>query len=324
MLNDLLARRILIVLGKGGVGKSTLSAALARLAAMSSARALIMECDARAPLAATFGVESSFVPAQVADNIFLMTLDGRAALEEYLRLVVPGRVLLKAVFASRLYQFFVQAAPGLRELMMLGKVYYEATRDRATPPARQIIILDAPASGQAMSLLKMPSAARATFGESIVGKESRTIAHMIRDRRTCAIVQVTTADGLSISETIETHAQLSAIDLAPSAVFFNRVPPAEFDADDISALSNRHGPRLRKKDLEHLAALARSELNSAAEARKALARIRHETSTPVLEISEHGGLSGRRLIDRIAAELAAYREREPVARTAPRRQRLES
>ena len=66
-----------------------------------------------------------------------MTLDGRAALEEYLRLVVPGRMLLKAVFASRLYQFFVQAAPGLRELMMLGKVYYEAGQIDAKLPARR-------------------------------------------------------------------------------------------------------------------------------------------------------------------------------------------
>src|SRR5271157_3260131 len=111
MLNEILARRVLIVLGKGGVGKSTLSAAIAKLAASSGARALVMECDARAPLAATFGVEPSFVPTQVAPNLTLMTLDGRAALEEYLRLVVPGRMLLKAVFASRLYQFFVQAAP---------------------------------------------------------------------------------------------------------------------------------------------------------------------------------------------------------------------
>jgi hypothetical protein len=309
MLAELLSRRVLIILGKGGVGKSTLSAAFATLAARGGMHALIMECDARAPLAATFGVESSFVPAQVAHNIWLMTLDGRAALEEYLRLVVPGRVLLKAVFATRLYQFFVQAAPGLRELMRLGKVYYEAGRESAGPQPRQIIILDAPASGQALSLLKMPSAARATFGESIVGKEARNISQMIRDRRRCAIVQVTTADGLSISETLETHAQLSRINLAPTAVFFNRVPSAEFGADDISALSNRHGPRLHKKDLEHLAALA---------------RIRHETGAPVLEISEHGGLSGLKLIDRVAADLASQREQETAPRALPRRHRLES
>ena len=172
MLNEILARRVLIVLGKGGVGKTTVSAALAKLAAMSDAPALIMECDARAPLAATFGVAPSFVPTDVAPNLALMTLDGRAALEEYLRLVVPGRMLLKAVFASRLYQFFVQAAPGLRELMMLGKIYHEAGRTDLKLPGRRIIIVDAPASGQAMSLLKMPTATRSTFGDSVVGKEA--------------------------------------------------------------------------------------------------------------------------------------------------------
>jgi anion-transporting ArsA/GET3 family ATPase len=319
MLNEILARRVLIVLGKGGVGKSTLSAAIAKVATLSGARALIMECDGRAPLAATFGVASSFVPVQVAHDLSLMTLDGRAALEEYLRLVVPGRMLLKAVFASRLYQFFVQTAPGLRELMMLGKVFYDAGRTDAKAPARNIIIVDAPASGQAMSLLKMPAAARSTFGDSVVGKEASNISKMLRDRGNCAIVQVTTADSLSISETIETHAQLSSIDLAPAAVLFNRMPPAEFDADDISALVNRRGPHMRKKDLAHLAELARSELNRVAEARKAIAKIRTATGGSVLEIAEHGGISGIELIDRIAAELARHREREAAPRAAHRR-----
>jgi len=318
MLNEILARRVLIVLGKGGVGKSTLSAAIAKLATTSGARALIMECDARAPLAATFGVEPSFVPTQVAPKLELMTLDGRNALEEYLRLVVPGRMLLKAVFASRLYQFFVQAAPGLRELMMLGKIYYEAGRNGAKSPARHIIVVDAPASGQAMSLLKMPTAARSTFGDSIVGKEANNISRMMRDRRNCAIIQVTTADSLSISETIETHAQLSGIHLAPAAVLFNRMPAPQFDADDIAALARRRGPHLRKKDLEHLAELAKSELNRVLEARKALARIRAETGDPVLEIPDHRSLSGIELIDRIAAELARYRESEPAPRAAHR------
>jgi arsenite-transporting ATPase len=318
MLNEILARRVLIVLGKGGVGKSTLSAALAKVAAISGARALIMECDARAPLAATFGVASSFVPVRVAHNLDLMTLDGGAALEEYLRLVVPGRMLLKAVFASRLYQFFVQAAPGLRELMMLGKVFYDAGRTDDKSPARSIIIVDAPASGQAMSLLKMPTAARSTFGDSVVGKEASNISKMLRDQRNCGIIQVTTADSLSISETIETHAQLSGIHLAPAAVLFNRMPSSEFDAGDIAALATRRGPHLRKKDLEHLAELAKSELNRAAEARKAIAKIRKQTGGPVLEIAEHSGLSGIELIDRVATELARHREDERTVRAAHR------
>ncbi len=318
MLNEILARRVLIVLGKGGVGKSTVSAALAKIATLSDAHALIMECDGRAPLAATFGVDPSFTPTQVAHNLELLTLDGRAALEEYLRLVVPGRMLLKAVFASRLYQFFVQAAPGLRELMMLGKVFFDAGQTDAKLP-RRVIVVDAPASGQALSLLKMPTAARATFGDSVVGKEAGNISKKLRDRRNCAIVQVTTADSLSISETIETHAQLSDIDLAPAAVIFNRMPPFEFDANDIAALTNRRAAHIRKKDLEHLAELAKSELSRATEARKAIAKIRAETGGPVLEIPEHSGIAGIELIDRMAADLARHREDESAPRAAHRR-----
>ena len=142
-----------------------------------------------------------------------------------------------------------------------------------------------------MSLLKMPTAARSTFGDSIVGKEASNISKMLRDRRNCAIIQVTTADSLSISETIETHAQLSSIHLAPAAVIFNRMPPSDFDAADIAALTNRRGPHIRKKDLERLAELAKSELTRVAQARKAIAKIRTETGGPVLEIAEHGGLS---------------------------------
>ena len=313
MLNAILARRVLIVVGKGGVGKTTVSAALAKVATASGARTLIMECDSRAPLAQMFGVEPSFDPQEVAPNLSLMTLDGRHALEEYLHLVVPGRMLLKAVFASRLYQFFVQAAPGLRELMMLGKIYYEADDKAATPAHRSVIIVDAPASGQAMSMLKMPTAARSTFADSIVGKEASNISRMLRDRRHCAIVQVTTADALSVAETIETHAELEKIHLAPAAVIFNRMVVSTFAADDIAAMTNRRGPRNRKKNLEHLAELAESELRRGSEARKAIGSIRTATGGPVIELEEHRGIAGIELIESLAADLARTGEIEAPA-----------
>ena len=66
----------------------------------------------------------------------------------------------------------MQAAPGLRELMMLGKVYYETERAPSDPLRHDLIVVDAPASGQALSLLKMPTAAHSTFGDSMVGKDS--------------------------------------------------------------------------------------------------------------------------------------------------------
>ena len=167
---------------------------------------------------------------------------------------------------------------------------------------------DAPASGQAMNLLKMPTAARTTFAESVVGKEASNISKMLRDRRHCAIVQVTTADALSVVETIETHAEFAKIHLAPAAVIVNRMVAAPFSASDIAALKNRRVPRNRKKNLEHLAEIAESELRRVAEARKALATIRSATASPLIEIPEHRSLAGIDLIDSIAADLARNTE----------------
>ncbi len=316
MLDEILARRVLIVLGKGGVGKTSLSAAIGKLAASTERRALVMESDTRAPMAAMFGVAPSFEPVQVSPNLSLMVLDGRHSLEEYLRMVVPGRMLLKAVFASRLYQFFVQAAPGLRELMLLGKIYYEAEAKTSKPAHRRIIIVDAPSSGVALSLLQMPTAARATFGDSVVGKEANNISRMLRDRRHCAIVQVTTADGLSVSETIETHAQLTRMHLAPMAVLFNRTISTGFDARDVAALTNRRGIGASRKRLDHLAELAKSELKRGAESRKAIGHIESVCKTPVIEIEEHTGLSGLELIDQLMLDLAASRDVRAGARAS--------
>ncbi len=298
---DLPDRRVIFILGKGGVGKTTLAAALASARAIAGARTLLIETDARAPMASALGVERSYSPLEAAPNLFTMLLDGGHALEEYLAMVVPGRVLLRAVFASRLYQFFVQAAPGLRELVMLGKIYYESGRKERRRNVWDSIIVDAPSSGQALALLKMPTAARATFRQSVVGNEASNIGKWLRDRETCAIVEVTTADSLAMSEALEMHATLSAIELAPSRVFFNRVASVDFDSADITAMLGGHSKAGDSRARAHLAEIARGEIARAAHSRAALERVRRETGTPVLEIPELPDLHGRALIDALAS-----------------------
>ncbi len=307
MLSSLAAHRVLLVLGKGGVGKTTLSAALARAAADSGVRVLAMECDQRAPMAVALGLNASFEPADVASNLATMVLEGRHSLEEYLRLVFPGRALLGAVFSSRLYQFFVQAAPGLRELMMLGKIYYECERKPANRPHWDLIVVDAPASGQALSLLKMPAAARETFGESVVGHEAGNIARMLRDRRECGIVQVTTAEPLAMSETLETYAALAAIHMEPAAVVFNRASGEEFEERDLAAAGRRAAHAIDAVSWRHLADLGRRELQRIAAERRALSELRAAVRCPVFQLPEYPGLSGAALIRRIADGLLASR-----------------
>jgi Anion-transporting ATPase len=305
MLNDLLERRVIIVLGKGGVGKSTLAAALGMLAARAGKRTLLMETDSRAPMAATLGVRPDFAPVEAAQNFSTMILDGRHALEEYLALVVPGRTVLKAVFASRLYQFFVQTAPGLRELMMLGKVYYESEQKPARQRRWDLVIVDAPASGQALSLLRMPSAARQTFRGSIVGHESENIRLMLRDRRICSIVEVTTADSLAVAEVIETNAALKDMSIEPAALLFNRLPSVDFDSADVAHLERAGRAKPELHHVGHLAAIARAGLAQRQRAREALQRVHNEIDLPTIELPELSGISGRPLVEALATELRA-------------------
>ncbi len=303
MLSNLLERRLIVVLGKGGVGKSTLTASLALSSARRGIRTLLMETDSRAPMAAILGVERSFEPVEVASDLSTMVLEGSHALDEYLGLVLPARAVLKAVFANRLYQFFVQAAPGLRELMMLGKVYYEVERKDAR--RWDLIIVDAPASGQALSLLRMPTAARATFGTSIVGQEADNIARMLHNRKLCALVEVTTPDSLAVSELIETHKSLAAITLSPDLIFLNRAAAVGYDAKDVAAFANRAEATGRHLHLAELTQIARAELARAAHTPKARAEIARHSRCPVLEVPDLNDRYGRELLEHLASFLAA-------------------
>jgi anion-transporting ArsA/GET3 family ATPase len=349
MLGELFTRRLLIVLGKGGVGKTTLCAALARVGAASGTQAIVMECDSRASRNALFGVVPKFEPFDAGNGVSVALLDGRQALEEYLRLVVPGRALLHAVFASRLYQFFIQAAPGIKELMMLGKVCYELERrtdtepfergggrlgwtrhgegrrarrrqsvagreDRTSTRSRRwgLIIVDAPASGQALSLLRMPSAARQTFGESIVGREADNIGRTLRDSRTTAIIQVTTPEALAVSETLETFDALADMKLKPRAILFNRHVPVEFDELDIASLTDAAAVSAPRS---HLKELARAELARRRAGEEALSMLRERTRVPVIEVRDYAGMRPAGLVERLAADLALRVDAESAGST---------
>src|SRR5580658_7777162 len=192
MLDSLLAHRLIAVLGKGGLGRTSISGAIASVAAERGKRTLIIEADLRGPIALSYGKTPGFEAVEFEPNLFGMTLGGQESLEDYLGLVMP-RTILRAVFASSFYQYFVHAAPALRELTMMGKVYHEIDRRRAPLKPWNLVVFDAPASGQALSMIRTPFAARETFGESVVGREAQNIARLLSDRTKCAMVAVTTA-----------------------------------------------------------------------------------------------------------------------------------
>ncbi|HLH75717.1 MAG TPA: ArsA family ATPase [Candidatus Binataceae bacterium] len=303
MIDELLSRRLVILFGKGGVGRTTLSAALAWLASRRRGATLAMETDENAPLANLLGAHPSYAPVAAAHNLSVMRLEGRQALEEYLKLVVP-RALLATITPSRLFQYFTLAAPGLRELMVLGKVYYEAELGQGGRPHWTNIVFDAAASGHALNLLRMPQAAARSFGDSRVGREARHIAALLHAREHCALLLVTTPEPLALRETRETYQELLRMELSVQAIFLNRYSQLSYTAADLARL--RRSPALRgNPHLAYFDALARQQAIRAATARRAVGYLRTQVACPIIELSDLPEFSGRALMARIAAELSS-------------------
>jgi anion-transporting ArsA/GET3 family ATPase len=207
---SVLDRRLHFVTGKGGVGKTTVTAAMAMLLARRGRRTLAVEMDGAGRLSGLLGGQgASAAAAKVQNNLHVLAIDGRAALEEYLGLVIPVKRLLSTVFSSRLYQYFVAVAPGLKELMTVGKVWYEATREEHGRPMWDAIVVDAPATGHGLQHFRMPDAARETFGTGLVQRETTKIVELLRDSRATAVHLVTLAEEMPVTETLETERELT-------------------------------------------------------------------------------------------------------------------
>ena len=238
MIGAALDRRLHFVVGKGGVGKTTVAAALARLLTRRGRRTLAVEVDDERRLSALLGASGTTgTPIPVAPGLAVVAIEGRAALEEYLGLIIPVKRLLSTIFSSRIYQYFVAAAPGLKELMTVGKIWYETTREEGGRPAWDAVVVDAPATGHSLQYLRMPQAARDTFGPGLVQREAAKVVDLLRDARTTAVHLVTLAEEMPVAETLETYAQLKdPLAMPVGSVIVNRMHHRRFSAAALAAL----------------------------------------------------------------------------------------
>ncbi len=292
MIRELFDRRLLVVAGKGGVGKTTVACALALEAVRAGKRTVVAEVDGSGRAAALLGAEplAAGESRELRPNLHVLAIDGKASLQEYLGMVIPIKRLLDAVFSSRIYNYFVAAAPGLKELMTIGKIWYEAERVDDTTGERRwdLVILDAPATGHSVQYLRMPQAAHDAFGAGLVARESRRVLDLLRDPERTAINVVTTAEEMPVNETIEMQEQIfGELQMPPGFLFANQLHRAEFarsDVERVKAAAAKLRAREDRSLLREVVRRAQGELGWAEINASYLARLRREVDLPLVEI----------------------------------------
>ncbi len=225
--NDLLRRRLIVVTGKGGVGKTTVSGLLGQWLARRGRTVLVIEVDPRESLHRLFDTPpSSGRVVEVAERLHLQNLRPRDVLDALTRDRLKIGFLARRVLASPVYHHFAEGAPGLKELAVVGHAW-RLLRERprgAVPP--DVVVLDAPATGHGLSLLSAPGVVAEAITGGPFGTLARELARFVAEPETTGLVAVTLAEEMPVQETLELIDRTrSRLGRAPDLVVVNALYP---------------------------------------------------------------------------------------------------
>ena len=286
------ASRLVIVAGKGGVGKTTVSATLARAAALTGLSTLIVEVEGKSGLPAVFGQgelgydEVVLAPGGGPDgaaDVRARTLTADAALVEYLRDHGLSRISRRLVSSGAL-DVVATAAPGIKDILLLGKV-----KQLVREGVADLVVLDAPAAGHAITFLQSARSLIDTVNVGPINAQARDVLSLLEDHRQCQVVLVTIPEETPVNEAVETAFSLEdrvGIGLGPIVV--NGVyPPIEglvADAAAVAAAADEADVSLRPGEAVALASAARFRLDRTALQAEQVARLQAQLPLPQLRL----------------------------------------
>jgi anion-transporting ArsA/GET3 family ATPase len=279
---SLLDRRLVLVTGKGGTGKTTVSAALGLVAARRGMRAVVCEVARQERLGAMFGAgELGHTERELAPGLYGISIDPDRAKEEWLRDQLHSGPLAGLLGHSRIFQYLTAAAPGLQELVTMGKVWDMAQLERRVGHGSyDLAIVDAPATGHGVAMLRAPRTYADIARVGPIHRQASRIHEFVTDAACTAVVAVALPEEMPVNETLDLSARLrQEMRMELDAVVVNGLYPDRFTNDEAKRLASLDGAGSHAQRAALEAAL--TEHRRARAQRAELRRLKREADAPV-------------------------------------------
>jgi anion-transporting ArsA/GET3 family ATPase len=281
---SLLDKRLVVVTGKGGVGKTTVAAALGLAAARRGKRTVLCELGDQTRLSALFSVTSTHAETELAPGLFAVSIDPEQAKREWLQYQLKSRTLAAVLGGSRLFQYLTAAAPGLSELVTIGKVWDLAQLERRTGGSVfDLAVVDAPSTGHGLAMLTAPRTFASVAPLGPVGRQAEKIDRFLRDEASTGVLVTALPEEMPVNETIDFERSLRE-ELARDVdrIVVNAVHPARFKTGEVGTLEAARA-RAAEASAPARAALAAalSEHRRARAEHAQLGRLRRAATAPV-------------------------------------------
>jgi anion-transporting ArsA/GET3 family ATPase len=282
-MRGLLDKRLLIVTGKGGVGKSTVALALGLAAARQGKRAILCEVGSQEHLSHVFHrAEVGFHEVEMEENLWAISIDPDESMREYVLLQLKVKAMRDLLFRSRIFNYLAAATPGLKELVTIGKIWELTLDDRKVKRGRpyDLVIVDAPATGHGVGFLQTPRTFANVARVGPIRQQAETLDAFIRDKRRTGVAVVALPEEMPVNETSALERDLAAeVGVSVDRIFLNGLYPerfAEAEAERLTELEAAGNGIVRSA-----CRAAISETRRARAQREQLARLEEMTAAPV-------------------------------------------